>query len=458
MADIQLSVPYKSVITGQGKLLAWALWPVWVLLAPLCILVTLAAIAIYPAIFAPMTTIALLAVPALIMAAGAIYTAVAQDDSVHLSKEGVYFPRLLMPRVGFAKYVPWDRLAAADIRQNGQETRLRLVLRGTGAVDLPLAGIDEGQIEQMLLAIELWADKCEMAPQLVAYQLEVQNAVKGIERVSYTQMWEQELASRFTPTTFIPLEPGSTIHGGRLKIIRQLSFGGFSAIYLARNESGAFVVAKEAVLPSGAREKAQEHFDREAKILSGLSHPGIAKVFDHFREQDRNYIVLEYIEGQNLRQYVNQHGVPPIDAVRKWMTELAAILDYLHAREPAIVHRDLSPDNVMIAADGRLVLIDFGAANYFVQQAMGTLVGKQAYMPPEQLRGAATVLSDYYSFGGTIAFLLTGHDPVPLSESRPRQFNKDVPEDLDRLIASLTKFDAAERAPHGATLRDLVSI
>lgn len=437
--------------------MAWALWPVWALLAPLCIVLTLAAVAIYPAIFMPTVTTALLLLPALIMAFGAAFTALVQDDSLHVSKEGMYFPALLMPKLGFNKYLPWDRLVAADI---AGEDRLRLVIKGMGALDVPLQGISQNQIEQLLLAIELWGDKCEMTPQLVAYQHDVQNAVKGIERVSYTQMWESELASRFTPTTFVPLEPGAEIHNGRMRVARQLAFGGFSAVYLVRDDAGRFLVAKEAVIPQSvsvaAREKAQQHFQREARILAGLSHSGIARVFDTFSENGRNYILLEYVEGQNLRQTINQQGLPAVAIVMRWAGELAEIIDYLHSQEPPIVHRDLSPDNVMLAADGRLVLVDFGAANHYVAEAMGTLVGKQAYMPPEQLRGEAVTASDYYSFGGTLYFLLIGRDPAPLTQSHPREFNKDVPEHLDALIARLTSFDVAERAPKHASLVDLL--
>jgi predicted Ser/Thr protein kinase len=459
MANIQLSIPYKTFVTTRGRLLAWALWPVWAVLAPVCILITLGAIAVYPAIFSPMITTCLLAIPALLILVGSAFTALAQDDTLYISKEGMYFPRLLALSIGLAKYVPWDRLARADIDESGQN--LRLLLRPSGTVDVPLKGVDEQQLEQFLLAIELWADRCEMTPQLVAHQHEVQNAVKGVERVSYTQLWEQELASRFTPTTFVPLEPGAALQNGKFKVVRQLSFGGFSAVYLVRDEVGKFLVAKEAVVPGGTdstmRDKAAEHFRREAKILSQLSHPGIARVFDHFAEGGRNYILLEHIEGENLRQRVNQRGIPAEKDIIRWAVELAEIVDYLHEQSPPILHRDLTPDNVMIAPDGRLVLIDFGAANHFVEEALGTLVGKQAYMPPEQLRGQATIRSDYYSYGGTLHFLLTGRDPQPLAQNHPGQQNTEVAPKLDALVAQLTAFDESERAPNLVTLRAVVA-
>jgi len=381
------------------------------------------------------------------------------DNQIHVSREGLFFPLVLLPKVGFTKYLPWDRVVAADLVECDQRKKMRLVLKGFGAVDVPFADIGQEQVEQLLLAVEVWADKCERTPHLIAYQHEVQNATKGIEGVSYTQMWEEELSRKFTTTAFIPLEPGAVLKQS-LKVVRQLSFGGFSAIYLVQDELGAFMVAKEAVIPASVgdkqRAKAQEHFVREAALLTKIDHPGIARVFDHFSEGARNYILLEYIEGQNLRQHVNQRGAVDNRTASKWASELAQILDFLHLQAPPIVHRDFSPDNVMLMPDGKLVLIDFGAANHFVTEATGTMVGKQAYMPAEQLRGKAVILSDYYSFGGTLHFLLTGHDPVPLATSNPRLLNNQTSPELDRLVAQLTSFEAVERTEVGKNLQALV--
>lgn len=458
MAEIQLSIPYKNVVTRQGQLLAWALWPVWAILAPLCIVFTLAAVAAYPAIFPPLITALLIGVSAMAIVFGALWAALAQDDRIHVSKEGMFFPGVLMPRLRFTRYQPWDRLVAADILDESADgpKKLRLVLKGMKAIDVGLVDVPNEELEQLLLAVELWGDKCERAPTLVAYQHEIQNVTKGLERVSYTQMWEEELSRRFTTTAFIPLEPGAQI-GPRFKVVRQLSFGGFSAIYLVQDELGQFLVAKESVIPASVsdkqRVKAEEHFAREARLLTQINHERIAQVYDHFSEKNRNYIFLEYVEGQNLRQYVNQNGPITNEDCIRWALELADVIDFLHSQSPPIVHRDLSPDNIMLRPDLHLTLIDFGAANQLVTDATGTLVGKQAYMPPEQLRGKATKESDYYSFGGTLHFLLTGQDPIPLAESRPRQINHNVSEPIDKLTAQLTSFEAVERAPGSSSLK-----
>lgn len=460
MSNIQLRIPYKTVITRQGRLFAWALWPVWAILAPLCILLTLGAVAAYPAIFAPGITALLIGLSAFAMIGGGLFTAVAQDDQIYVSNEGLYFPKILMPQLGFHKYLPWDRLTAADVITSQQGKKLRIVLRGHGAVNIDLNDVPETDIDQLLLAIELWGDRCDRAPQLVAYQHEVQNAAKGLERVSYTQMWESELSRRFSTTAFIPLEPGSQLQNGRLKVVRQLSFGGFSAIYLVQDNAGQFMVAKEAVIPPAAdaqhKLKAEEHFAREASHLSRLQHDAIAKVIDHFSERERNYILLEYIEGQNLRQLINEKGAVDEQTCTRWALQLAAVIDYLHSQQPPVIHRDISPDNVMQRGDGSLVLIDFGAANAFVTEATGTLVGKQAYMPPEQLRGKAVAESDYYAFGATLHFLLTGQEPIPLAVSQPARVNPGVGKNLDRLVAQLTAFESKDRKGANNSLTEIV--
>ncbi len=109
----------------------------------------------------------------------------------------------------------------------------------------------------------------------------------------------------------MPLEPGQKLQGTRIEIVRQLAFGGLSAIYLAQMNKTDLVVLKEAVVHAKAdpetRKQAEQHLEREAKILSTLVHPNIARVLDHFVEDDRHYLILEYVSGQDLRQFVKQN-------------------------------------------------------------------------------------------------------------------------------------------------------
>jgi serine/threonine-protein kinase len=254
----------------------------------------------------------------------------------------------------------------------------------------------------------------------------------------------------------VPLEPGQIVSGRKpaLQILGQLSFGGLSAVYLvgegqnSSSENKVFIL-KEAVMPVSTEEtlrvKAQEMFERESRLLSSLRHSRIARVYDSFVADGRHYILLEHIEGADLRRFVREHGPQPAAVALRWLVEAAEILRYLHNHEPAIVHRDVTPDNLVLARDGHLSLIDFGAANTMLGTATGTLVGKQSYIAPEQFRGKAQCASDIYSLAGTIYFALTATDPEPLSLLSPASIRSDIAEDFDRLIRHCTAQDVEQR-------------
>ncbi|HNA71953.1 MAG TPA: protein kinase, partial [Candidatus Obscuribacter sp.] len=117
----------------------------------------------------------------------------------------------------------------------------------------------------------------------------------------------------------------------------------------------------------------------------------------------------------------------------------------LHQHEPQILHRDLTPDNLVITNNGNLALIDFGSAHQFVEGITGTLVGKQAYIAPEQLRGKATIQSDIYSFGCCLYFLATGKEPQALKECDAIASGASITNSLNELIRCCTSFEAKER-------------
>jgi hypothetical protein len=148
-------------------------------------------------------------------------------------------------------------------------------------------------------------------------------------------------------------------------------------------------------------------------------------------------MLLEYVPGTSLRQHVRLNGPCKEKQVLSWAQELASTLTYLHELSPPVVHRDLTPDNVVLREDGALVLIDFGAANEYVGQATGTLIGKQSYISPEQ-------------------FLLTGDDPEPLSPSHPRRVRGELSQDIDQLVASCTALSTSERIQSARALNDAV--
>ncbi len=262
-------------------------------------------------------------------------------------------------------------------------------------------------------------------------------------------MWEEELSRRFSATAFVPLEPDRKLQNGRVKIVKQLAFGGLSAIYLAQLNDKDMVVVKEAVIPEGTEEKtkakAMELFAREAQFLIRLEHDQIAKVFDHFHEEGRHYLLLEYVRGQDLRQLVKQNGPQPTAHVVNWAHEIAGILKYLHEQTPPIIHRDLTPENIVLSENGSVKLIDFGLQTNLSVQLLVPLSANRPTSHQSSCAAKASTLSDIYALGGTLHYLLTAKDPEPLSESSPRELRPDVPQALDKMILKLTSMEEADR-------------
>lgn len=440
-----------------------ALMPLWAIVVPFClgffISMLLQAQAVPPVISAIVLSV-LMAIPFISI----VLAAICEDDRLLVSKEGFSFPLLFLPMLKFRRERLWSdlseaRLLISDTQNQTKEKlpqgKLDLHFNSGGHVNIPLKSLKRSDLERLLLSLEVWGAQCRRTPELIAFHDQLQNENLGIDKLSYTQMWEEELSRRFSATAFVPLEPDRKLQNGRIKIVKQLAFGGLSAIYLAQLNEKDMVIVKEAVIPEGteekARDKAMELFAREAQFLIRLDHDQIAKVFDHFHEEGRHYLLLEYVRGQDLRQLVKQNGPQQTAHVVKWAHEIAGILRYLHEQSPPIIHRDLTPENIVLNENGSVKLIDFGAANEFVGTATGTLVGKQAYMAPEQLRGKASTRSDIYALGGTLHYLLTAKDPEPLSESSPKELRPDVPDALDKMVLKLTSMEEEDR-PQSALL------
>ncbi len=321
---------------------------------------------------------------------------------------------------------------------------------GSASIDLPYLRRDQG--EQLLRAIDRWGDSAKLAAPVVNLQRSI--LLETDTMLSATTLWQEDLTAQYVATNYVPLPSNHSLQDGNLKVLMELAAGGMSAVYLAEDKHRGKVVLKEAVTPLDAgdkqREKARELFAREAKLLEKLDHPNIAHVLDHFVERGRDYLVLEYIPGVTLRQTIKGGGRQKESIVTSWAQQILGILAYLHGQNPPIIHRDLTPDNLILSRDNRVVLVDFGAANEFVGTATGTLIGKQCYISPEQLRGKAVPQSDIYSFGGCIFYCLTGQDPTPLSVSDPKKLAPGTSAALIQLVSRCTAFEAEER-PQSAT-------
>ena len=385
---------------------------------------------------------------------------VTADKTVFLARDGISLPYFVCPVFKFRSQHNWSDLTQVRFLPGGKRGILSLTFKGGACAKLKLDLLPAKQVENLIVSLDVWSGGADMFPALLEARLNLDGQGGAPEAHGYTELWEEELTRRFGATNFIPLEPGQVVRD--LTIERQLAFGGMSAIYLAIGKDKQRCVLKEAVVPSDANEQlrnaAENMLEREARILASLSHPNIARVLDHFLESGRHYIMMELVDGADLRRLVKEHGKQSEADVQHWALQLLDILQYLHTQAPPVVHRDLSPDNLMLRENGELCLIDFGAANHFVGTATGTLIGKQAYIAPEQLRGKAEPRSDIYAFGCTLFFLLTGEDPEPLSVSNVRELNGGVSEKLAQIIASCTAQEECDRAASAEELLKLFTV
>src|ERR1051326_4466065 len=212
------------------------------------------------------------------------------------------------------------------------------------------------------------------------------------------------------------LSEGTTLQG-RYRIVRQLGQGGMGAVYEAVDERLDTVVAlKETFF---ADERLRKQFEREARLLARLHHQALPRVSDHFNEGEGQFLVMQYIAGEDLAAMLAQNNGPfPEADVLRWGDQLCDALDYLHTQDPQIIHRDIKPQNLKLTARGQIVLLDFALAKESTGQmpavtTSATLYGYTPnYAPLEQIQGKGTdPRSDFYALGATLFHLLTNLKP-----------------------------------------------
>jgi serine/threonine protein kinase len=206
----------------------------------------------------------------------------------------------------------------------------------------------------------------------------------------------------------------------RYRAIKPIGQGGFGRTFLAVDEdkpSKPRCVIKQfypQAQGTNTVQKAVELFNQEAVQLDELGkHPQIPELLAYFTQDDRQYLVQEFINGQNLAQELAQQGAFNEMQIWQLLHDLLPVLQFCHARQ--VIHRDIKPENIILREqDRKLVLVDFGAAKSAAGTALnrtGTSIGSPEYVAPEQIRGRALFASDIYSLGATCINLLTGRSP-----------------------------------------------
>ena len=335
-------------------------------------------------------------------------------------------------------YLDFDSLA----QSGGLMTLWRLVVDARLQLAIPLDIFTlESDMERFVRFVgkHLAADRFDWDPAFAAL-------IGGQAQVSYTRMWLDDMSS-FRRRREGALPEAALVLDGRYRIEGQIARGGQARVYRAWDliESTS-VVLKEFVLPVDAgvetRGRSFASVKNEALLLASLNHPGIVRLLDHFVEDHRAYLVMQDLPGRSIKQIVEESGPLSHDMVVSIAKQMLGILAYLHGLPSPIVHRDISPDNIMVTDDGRVVLLDFNVALTLESNSTRTVVGKHNYMAPEQFKGRANCQSDLYGLGATLAFAITGCAPKALTQSTGAILH-DLP--LSRLIADLTALDCAER-------------
>jgi serine/threonine-protein kinase len=253
-----------------------------------------------------------------------------------------------------------------------------------------------------------------------------------------------------------------TVLNGRYRLVAQQGAGGMAVIYKAVDLSLGRTVAVKVLRPSLTNDRAfLDRFREEARAVANLSHPNIVTVHDFGNEGPAYYIIMEFIEGQNLKEIIKTFGALPITRVLNLAIQICGGIGFAH--RAGLVHADIKPQNILVTKEDVVKITDFGIAQAFTetqtQQKMDVVWGSPQYFAPEQARGEKpTPSADVYAIGIVLFEMLTGRLPymganqqeLALAHIRDRvplvnEFNPNVPENLARIVEKVMSKDPNQR-------------
>jgi eukaryotic-like serine/threonine-protein kinase len=252
----------------------------------------------------------------------------------------------------------------------------------------------------------------------------------------------------------------NTLFDGRYRIVRKLGTGGMANVYLAEDEVlGRRVAIKILNDRHAGDDQFVERFRREAKNAASLSHPNIVSIYDRGEAEGTYYIAMEYLDGRSLKELIVARGPAPVNVAIDYARQILAAIRFAHRH--GIVHRDIKPHNVLVDAEGRLKVTDFGIARAGTSQMTeaGSIIGTAQYLSPEQAKGAPVdQTSDLYSVGVVLYELLTGVVPfsgdtpveiamkhLSMTPEPPSAKRAEVPRELDLVVLRALAKDPADR-------------
>lgn len=232
----------------------------------------------------------------------------------------------------------------------------------------------------------------------------------------------------------------------KYEVLEILGKGGSGIVYKVRELGlGRILAVKEVVCVTKTGE---EEFMREVSIMKECFHPALPVVIDSFRTGGCAYLVMEYVEGVTLQEYMEKRGRLSVAQALELGFRIGEVLCYLHSRNQPIVYGDLKPENIMVTEQEKIRLLDFGTAGQEnVSDATGCY-GSLGYAAPEQRKGRAPALqSDIYAFGAVLHYMLTGENPgrPPYLRRRLRECDRALPIALERLVEKCLKEDMKKR-------------
>lgn len=312
-------------------------------------------------------------------------------------------------------------------------------------IKIDLKELSQEQRARLFYSVKRWAS--HVVIDKIAEERLIGSTVLRDNR--YTQLWFDMLTSRVQTKRKNVLSPGEILREGEYVIDNRISSGGQATTYLATKKSGEKCVLKEFILTtsttSGAMIESAREFESEVSLLSQLNHSGIVRLEDFFSEDRRLYVALEYIQGQSLRQKVQSEGPLSEREVVRIAQLVCDVLEYLHTCNPPIVHRDITPENILVEQGGKIKIIDFSLAVKQDGRQTTDSCAKQAFTPPEQFREEVCTQSDIYALGATMYFLLTGLTPKPISSSSPKAKATHVSDELNAIVERATQLDLSKR-------------
>jgi len=278
------------------------------------------------------------------------------------------------------------------------------------------------------------------------------------------------------PSGVLPLSPEMLLQG-RYRVTREIGSGGMGAVYEAIDLRLGHRVAVKLALTKD--KELWKQFESEARLMAQLNHPVLPRVSDYFKEADRAFFVMEFVDGANLAEIIARRREPlPAHTVVAWADQLLDALMYLHSHERQVIHRDIKPHNLKITPAGKIVLLDFGLAK---SQAAGvtelelcrSIFGfSPRYAPLEQIQDLGTTpQTDIYALGATLYHLLTGVKPpdalaraTALISSRPNplkpahEVNKSVSPELSAILSRAMEQNPHERYRSATDFREALGL